>query len=59
MQIQRKFPSDTKVLAKDLMTLGVTQQKKQHPNIRKGMEDFDTHLKRYQNKHITSSYSLV
>ena len=59
MQIERKFPSDTKVLAKDLIALGVTQQKKQLPNIRKGIEEFDTLPKRYQNEKITSAYSLV
>ena len=50
MQMERKFPSDTKVLAKDLLTLSVTQQKKQHRHIQKGTEDFDTLPKRYQNE---------
>ena len=59
MQMERKFPSDTKVLAKDLLTLSVTQEKKQHRHIRKGTEDFDTLPKRYQKEKITSSYSLA
>ena len=59
MRIERKFPSDTKVLAKDLLTLNVSQQKKQYHHIRKGIEDFDTLPKGYQNEKIASSYSLI
>ena len=59
MQMERKFPSDTKVLAKDLLRLSVTQQKKKHRYIRKGTEDFDTLPKRYHKEKITSSYSLA
>ena len=59
IQIERKFPSDIKILAKDLMRMSVSQQKKQQHHIRKGIEDFDTLPKRYPNEKITSSYSLI